>query len=109
MVDSGAVNSLPLFFDVMTALTWAIRLVIFSFLLLFALRNTQPATLRFILEYAWEAPLVIILLAFFCGGAVLGALSLAGVIYRQRREITRLKRLAAKPQLPPAQEPPPLA
>jgi uncharacterized integral membrane protein len=93
----------------MTALTWAVRLIIFSFLLLFAVRNTQPTMLRFVLDYVWEAPLVIILLAFFSGGAILGVLSLVGVIYRQRREITRLKRLAAKPQLPPAQEPPPLA
>ena len=46
----------------MTALTWAVRLIIFSFLLVFALRNTQLATLRFILDYAWEAPLVIVLL-----------------------------------------------
>ena len=93
----------------MTVLTWAVRLIIFSFLLLFAVRNTQPTMLRFVLDYVWEAPLVIILLAFFSGGAILGVLSLVGVIYRQRREITRLKRLAAKPQLPPAQEPPPLA
>ncbi len=93
----------------MTALTWAVRLIIFSFLLLFAVRNSQPTTLRFILDYAWEAPLVIVLLAFFTAGAVLGVLSVLGVIYRQRREIARLKRLAAKPQLPPAPETPPLA
>ena len=93
----------------MTALTWAVRLIIFSFLLLFAVRNTQPTMLRFVLDYVWEAPLVIILLAFFSGGAILGGLSLVGVIYRQRREIARLKRQAAKPQLPPIQEPPPLA
>jgi uncharacterized integral membrane protein len=93
----------------MTALTWAVRLIIFSFLLLFAVRNTQPTMLRFVLDYVWEAPLVIILLAFFSGGAILGVLSLVGVIYRQRREIARLKRQAAKPLLPPTPEPPPLA
>lgn len=93
----------------MTALTWALRLIIFSFLLLFAVRNTQPTVLRFVLDYVWEAPLVIILLAFFSGGAILGVLSLLGVIYRQRREIARLKRQAENPQLPPTQEPPPLA
>ena len=93
----------------MTALTWAVRLIIFSILLLFAVRNTQPTMLRFVLDYVWEAPLVIILLAFFSGGAILGVLSLVGVIYRQRREIARLKRQAAKPLLPPTPEPPPLA
>ena len=93
----------------MTALTWAIRLIIFSFLLVFAIRNTQLTTLRFILDYAWEAPLVIILLVFFAGGTTLGVLSVVGVIFRQRREISRLKREAAQPQLPAIPEPPPLA
>jgi lipopolysaccharide assembly protein A len=95
----------------MTVLTWAIRLIIFSFLLLFALRNTGPVTLQFLPGYAWEnAPLVIVLLAFFAGGAMLGVLSVLGVIYRQRREIARLKRLAAKPPVTPAPELlPPLA
>jgi hypothetical protein len=32
-----------------------------------------------------------------------------GVIYRQRREISRLKREAAKPQYPAIPEPPPPA
>ena len=93
----------------MTALTWAIRLIIFSILLVFAIRNTEPATLRFVLDYAWEAPLVIVLLAFFAAGAVLGVLSVVGVISRQRREISRLRREAAKPQFPVVPEPPPPA
>jgi uncharacterized integral membrane protein len=91
----------------MTALTWAIRLVIFSLLLLFALRNTDPVTLQFIPGHAWEnAPLVIVLLAFFAGGAILGALSLVGVIFRQRREIGRLRREAGKTPALPVAEPP---
>ncbi len=93
----------------MTALTWAIRLIIFAILLVFAIRNTEPTTLRFVLDYAWEAPLVIVLLASFATGAILGMLSLVGVVFRQRREISRLKRDAAQPQLPVIPEPPPLA
>jgi putative membrane protein len=93
----------------MTALSWAVRLVIFSFLLVFALRNTEPVTLRFILDHAWQAPLVIVLLAFFAGGAVLGALSLVGVLFRQRREIARLRREVVKPQPPSIPDLPPPA
>ena len=92
----------------MTFLTWALRFIIFFILLVFALRNTQPASLQFILGYVWEAPLVIVLLVFFAGGAILGALSVVGVIFRQRREISRLKREAAKPQQPAMPEPPAL-
>ena len=92
----------------MTALTWAIRLIIFSFLVVFAVQNTDPVSLHFLLDHVWQAPLVIILLAFFAGGALLGVLSVVGVIFRQRREISRLKQAAGKPssaetlQIPPA-------
>ena len=92
----------------MTVLTWAIRLIIFFFLLVFAMRNTQPISLQFILDYVWEAPLVIVLLVFFAGGAILGVLSVVGVIFRQRREISRLKRSASIVQEPAAPQPPTL-
>lgn len=90
----------------MTILTWAIRLLIFAILVLFAVRNTDPVSLRLFADQVWQAPLVIVLLTFFAAGAVLGVLSLLGVIYRQRREISRLKRVAAQPVFPP--EPPPV-
>jgi len=93
----------------MTALTWAIRLIIFSFLVVFAIQNTDVVTLRFVLGQFWEAPLVIVLLAFFAGGAVLGVLSVLGVIFRQRREISRLKRELTKAALPATPLPPPSA
>lgn len=91
----------------MTALTWAIRLIIFAFLVVFAAQNTDPVSLRLLPGQAWQAPLVIALLVFFVGGALLGAVSLLGVIFRQRREISRLKRAAARlpvvanPEVPP--------
>ena len=80
----------------MTALTWLLRLIIFAFFVLFALQNTAPATLTLMLDHTWQAPLVVLLLAFFAGGAVLGALSLVGTIFRQRREISQLKRALGK-------------
>ena len=91
----------------MTALTWATRLLIFSLLVVFALQNTDPVFLNFLPGQVWQAPLVIILLVFFAGGALLGVLSVLGVIFRQRREISRLKRAADQPspvvlpELPP--------
>ena len=94
----------------MTALTWAIRLIIFVVLLVFAVQNTDPVSLRFFTGQVWEAPLVLVLLGFFVGGVVLGALSLLGVIFRQRREISRLKRSATalKPAATDVVVPPPL-
>ena len=80
----------------MTALTWALRFIIISFLIVFAIQNTELVILRVMPGYFWEAPLVVVLLAFFAAGAVLGVLSVLGIIYRQRREVVRLKRELGK-------------
>jgi len=91
----------------MTALTWAIRAIIFVFLVIFATQNTDPVSLRLLPGGVWQAPLVIALLVFFVAGVIIGALSLLGVIFRQRREISRLKREALRkpvslnPEVPP--------
>lgn len=92
----------------MTVFNWALRLVIFIFLLVFAIQNTDPVTLNIVLGHTWQAPLVIVLLAFFFGGALLGVLSLLGVIYRQRREIARMKRERGNPVATVAADVPPV-
>ena len=76
----------------MTALTWAIRLILFAVLVVFSIQNTGTTTLRLLPDQVWQAPLVIVLLLFFACGLALGALSLVGIIFRQRREISQLKR-----------------
>jgi uncharacterized integral membrane protein len=94
----------------MTFITWFLRLIIFSFLVVFALQNTDQVILRLLPEQVWQAPLVIFLLVFFVAGALMGVLSVTGVLYRQRREIARLKRLAAvNPPEKPLSELPPAA
>ncbi|MDH4325506.1 MAG: LapA family protein [Betaproteobacteria bacterium] len=76
----------------MRLLTWTIRIALFILLLAFAARNTEPVTLRFYFDLAWEAPLVVLLLAFFAAGAVLGLLAALGAVLRQRRVAARLRR-----------------
>jgi lipopolysaccharide assembly protein A len=76
----------------MRALLWICRIFIFLFLLAFALKNTDPVSVRFFFDSAWQAPLIIIVLAFFAGGALLGVLSLLGTLFGLRREVSRLKR-----------------
>ncbi len=79
----------------MRVLVWLIRGFIFLFLFAFAAKNTDPVSLRFFLDTAWQAPLVIVALAFFAIGALFGALSLLGSIFSLRREISRLRRESA--------------
>jgi uncharacterized integral membrane protein len=76
----------------MRALLWASRIFIFLFLFAFAIKNTDPVSVRFFFDSGWQAPLVIVVLAFFAGGALLGALSLLGTIFGLRRETTKLRR-----------------
>ncbi|WP_301101864.1 lipopolysaccharide assembly LapA domain-containing protein [Propionivibrio sp.] len=78
----------------MRALLWGCRIFIFLFLLAFALKNSDPVSVRFFFDTAWQAPLIIIVLAFFAGGAALGVLSVLGTVFGLRREVSRLKREA---------------
>jgi len=96
----------------MRLLTWTIRLVLFLLLLAFAARNTDTATLRFYFDVAWQAPLIVMLLAFFAAGALFGLIAALGALLRQRREIGRLRRASraqAPPTALPAPTPPPPA
>lgn len=94
----------------MRALLWASRILVFLFLFAFALKNTDPVSVRFFFDAAWQAPLVIVVLAFFAAGALLGTLSLLGSIFALRREAGRLRRelkqlQAATPADQPASPP----
>ena len=78
----------------MKLIGWLIRLGIFILLVGFALSNTETATLRFfgIPQFEWRAPLVLFLLAFFAGGALLGVLAAMPMVLRRNRELAALRR-----------------
>jgi lipopolysaccharide assembly protein A len=76
--------------------TWAIRLIVFVLLVAFAAKNADPVTLRFYFDLVWQAPLIVVLFAFFAAGALFGILALVGTLLRQRREIGLLRK-----RLPP--------
>ena len=76
----------------MRVVTWAIRLLVFVLLIAFAAKNVEPVTLRFYFDLALQAPLVLLLFAFFAAGALFGVLALLGTVLRQRREIGILRR-----------------
>ena len=76
----------------MRYLNWLLRVILFLILFGFAVKNDQPVVLRYFFGYEWQASLVLILLLFFAVGTGVGALSVLGNIFRQRREIAMLKR-----------------
>ena len=88
----------------MRIVTWAIRLIVFVLLIAFAAKNVEPVTLRFYFDLALQAPLVVLLFAFFAIGALFGIAALTGTLLRQRREIGALRKRvpgAATPEAPP--------
>ena len=93
----------------MRALTWAVRLTIFVLLIAFAAKNADRVPLRFYFDIALEAPLVLLLFAFFAAGALFGVLALIGTLLRLRREISLLKkRLPPEPLEAERSVPPPV-
>ncbi len=67
-------------------------IILFLLALGFALKNSNTVTLHYFLGYQWQAPLVLILVTAFCLGAASGIAATLGLIFRQRREIQKLRR-----------------
>jgi uncharacterized integral membrane protein len=94
----------------MRIVSWVFNFLLFLIALGFALSNTEPVDLRFLIgDLSWSAPLVIFLLVFFAAGVVIGLLAAVPAMFRQRREIARLGRElrhATAPQSKTEQLPP---
>jgi len=83
----------------MRILAWTLRIILFLALFLLALKNTDTVSLRLYFEQVWQAPLILVLLVFFAAGAVVGVLATLATVFRQRREIARLRReLGSRPR-----------
>lgn len=76
----------------MRYLLWIIKFLLFVLVLSFAVKNTDPVTVRYYLGAEWQAPLIFVLLVAFCAGVAIGIFAAVGQIFRQRREIAALKR-----------------
>ena len=73
------------------------KLALFVLVLAFALKNTDPVTVRYYFGGEWHAPLVFVLLAAFCAGIAAGLLAGLAQIIRQRREIAALRSELRRP------------
>ena len=65
---------------------------VFMVVLLFAIKNAEPVTLRFYFDTAWQTPLVLLVLVSFAAGAVFGVIACLPALARQRREAVRLRK-----------------
>jgi lipopolysaccharide assembly protein A len=92
-------------------LTWVVRGLLFLFILLFAMKNTDPVALKFYFGTSWQGPLALVLFLTLVVGAILGLLAGLERVFTQRREILELKealrvheqaRAEAATRVPPA-------
>ena len=67
-------------------LVWLFRIVVFVGLFGLAIKNSGPMELRFFLDYAWTAPVSVVVLAVFAIGAAVGLTAALGVFLRPDRK-----------------------
>jgi lipopolysaccharide assembly protein A len=68
----------------MKYLMWLLKAAIFFTLFAFALNNEQDATVHFFFGTQWRAPLVLVVLAAFALGLVIGALGMVPRWWKHR-------------------------
>src|SRR5690606_22184379 len=72
---------------------WALRLLVFVAVLMFALKNTDPVAVKFYADYViQDVPLIVVMLATFVLGTLFGLLLTVPAAMRRRREAMRLRR-----------------
>ena len=69
----------------MRALAWLLRAFLFFTLFAFALNNQQEAVVHWFFGFAWQAPMVIVVLAAFAAGCAVGVLAMVPRWWRQKR------------------------
>lgn len=73
----------------MKYLLWLLKAAIFFTLFAFALNNQHDATVYFFFGTSWRAPLVLVVLAAFAGGLVVGALGMLPGWWKHRAAAQR--------------------
>lgn len=80
---------------------WLLKAAIFFTLFAFALNNQQDATVNFFFGTFWRAPLVLVVLAAFAGGMVVGVLGMLPLWWRHRLAAQQALQQQGLPETPP--------
>ncbi|WP_295524500.1 lipopolysaccharide assembly LapA domain-containing protein [uncultured Pseudacidovorax sp.] len=79
----------------MKYLLWLLKAAIFFTLFAFALNNQHEATVHFFFGTSWRGPLVLVVLAAFAAGLVVGALGMLPGWWRHRSAAAALRQPTA--------------
>ena len=86
----------------MRYLMWLLKAAIFFTLFAFALNNQQEAEVNFFFGTSWRAPLVLVVLAAFALGLLVGALGMVPRWWKHRSDARRAQAAAAAANPGPA-------
>ena len=86
----------------MSVVRWIFVAIVFIALLFISLQNADPVILRFFTLYAWQAPLVFVVLIAFASGVALGLLAGAIKVVRLKRQVARMRREKRASPIAPA-------
>ncbi|RYF81416.1 MAG: LapA family protein [Comamonadaceae bacterium] len=81
---------------------WLLKAAIFFTLFAFALNNQHDAMVNFFFGTYWRAPLVLVVLAAFAGGMVVGVLGMLPLWWRHRQAVAQAQLPADPTVLTPA-------
>lgn len=85
----------------MKYILWLLKAAIFFTLFAFALNNQQDTAVHFFFGAEWRAPLVLVVLAAFAIGLVVGALGMVPRWWKHRMAARRAhQRIASASELP---------
>jgi len=79
----------------MRYLALLLKIVLFVFLLGFAVKNSDVVTLRYFFGYEWQSPLALVILVSFATGLLIGLLACTWRLLRSHRELRQLRRLSS--------------
>lgn len=88
----------------MKYLLWLLKAAIFFTLFAFALNNQQDATVHFFFGTTWTAPLVLVVLAAFALGLVVGVLGMVPRWWKHRAAARNAQAAVQPRQEPPGQD-----
>lgn len=72
---------------------WALRLIVFVVVLMFALKNTEAVKVVFYADKSIDnVPLIVVMLSTFILGTVFGLLLTVPASLRRRREVAKLRK-----------------
>ena len=75
----------------MSFVRWTVGIVVFAALLLLSLQNSDLVTVHFYQWFAWQAPLIILLLIAFAAGVAAGLFAGLLRVARLKRQLRRLR------------------